>query len=157
PAASCRMDSSTGPCDDRATRPVFLPRLIHRVAHVEDGGPVLSEHTGDARYARDAVGDVWIRKRDLENGYNVLLAEAIGWLLPQHRKVPVPGGAFHIAAPGVEAEGVCRSWLSRQVLDVGHWNRGYVNNVNNIGQLGRVLALDTLIFNEDRHSGNILL
>lgn len=128
---------------------LFGARLV-RFDHVTDGGRVRVPHSSDARYCMSPDGRRWVRKRASETGFEALLAEALGWMLARELAVPVPDGA-------VTGEGDDLSWLSEQVPAVQHWDASRVHYIHNLEELGRMLTLDAIVFNEDRHARNILL
>lgn len=61
------------------------------------------------------------------------------------------------AAVVTQGGDVARGWLSAAIPNVRHWDLASSHLVTNHEELGRFLALDAIIFNEDRHGGNILL
>lgn len=85
-------------------------------------------------------------------GFQVILAEAIGWLLGGRIGVPIPDAAVY-------SKSMERSWLSRAVESPAptHFNPGFALRISNLGDLGAMMALDVLILDEDRHRQNILL
>jgi hypothetical protein len=120
------------------------------VQDLTDHGDVPVVHTGCAVYSIDSAGRRWVRKREANTGVEEFLAEMIGWLLARRLLVPVPEAGVFVA-------GNDRSWLSAQIQDVVHWAPSHAPFVTNMSGLGAMMALDTLILNEDRHAGNILL
>jgi hypothetical protein len=120
------------------------------VQHLTDHGDVPVVHTGCAVYSIDSAGKRWVRKREANTGIEELLAEMIGWLLARKLFVPVPEAGVFVA-------GNDRSWLSAEIQDVLHWDSSRAPFVTNMAGLGAMMALDTMILNEDRHAGNILL
>ena len=135
------------PGDD--TLPLFAAQLPH-LAWLTSGDRVPVPNSSEARWALDADGGLWVRKRQEDTGYQELLAEALGWQLGRHLGAPIPDGATYGRGPEL-------SWLSRAVPNVLPWRREAATNVENLGELGRVLTLDLLLLNHDRHAGNILL
>lgn len=130
----------------------FLGRdRIERLVGVVDGSHVPVSNGSCARWARDASGRQWVRKRESDTGVQPLLAEAASFLFGQHLDVPQPGGAvFH--------DGTEWSWMSQRIEAAGeHWDPDMRDLVVNLDGLGRVLALDAIIFNEDRHRCNLLV
>jgi hypothetical protein len=123
---------------------------IPRVGEVLDLGKVPVQNSSEAVYAVDSSRRRWVRKRVLEMGHEALLAEALGWLLARHLSVPIPDAA--LAGSGEDA-----SWLSSAVPLVKHWSEAEAMRVRNIRAIGRVLMLDAVLMNGDRHAGNILL
>jgi hypothetical protein len=49
-----------------------------------------------------------------------------------------------------------RAWLSRRIPDAVHWSALATEIVANPREAGAVVALDTIVFNEARHGGNLL-
>jgi len=126
----------------------IFPQTILRIAQVSDRGPVPVSNGSDAVYAISADGRRWIKKVLLGN--NELLAEALGWLLSNILKIPTPLGA--VCGTGTDA-----TWLSESVVPVTHWEPSRAQCLKNPDDLGAMLALDAVIGNWDRHSGNLLL
>jgi hypothetical protein len=50
-----------------------------------------------------------------------------------------------------------RGWLSEFVSDAQHWSAARVERLMDPGDIGRMLALDAIIHNEDRNTENILV
>jgi hypothetical protein len=125
---------------------------IERIESVEDGPP-LDEHRSSSK-ACDAYSDgparKWIRKRVRDTGRPELLAEVLGHLLAEELGVPTPRGA-------VTGTGEDLSWLSEEIPGAQHWSRHRAKYVQNLDDLGRMLALDAIAYNDDRHDSNILL
>lgn len=128
----------------------LYPAEIPIVLTLADGPEVPVAHTGKARYSIDDLGRRWVRKREENIGCEELLAEAIGWLMARRLGAPVPAAAIHMDAEGT-------SWLSGLVEPVVHWDNGHAPKVENLDELGAVLALDAIIHNPDRHAGNLLV
>jgi hypothetical protein len=78
-----------------------------------------------------------------------ILAEAIGGLLGRLIGVEVPEFAVF------DEEGR-RGWLSAFVRDAHHWDRSRVGALANPDGIGRMLALDAIIYNEDRNTENFI-
>jgi len=96
----------------------------------------------------DAAGRQWVKKSLPARG---MLAEAVGALLGQHLGVPVPQFAtFDDREAG-------KGWLSSYVTHVMHWQQKRVQDLDNFDDLGKLLVLDALIYNEDRNSENIIV
>jgi hypothetical protein len=64
--------------------------------------------------------------------------------------VPIPEFAVF------ETDDRGRGWLSEFVADGQHWSRARAHALDDHGDLGRMLALDAIIHNEDRNTENIL-
>lgn len=127
-----------------------LLRRIPRVADVADQDLVRVQNSSEAVYAIDSAGQKWIRKKVAETGHEAILAEALGWLLCRRLSVPIPDAAVH--GDGAEA-----SWLSSYLPTVKHWSGDEAHLVRNIRRIGRVLTVDAILMNGDRHSRNLLL
>ena len=130
---------------------LFQPGLIEHLTGVADGPRIEVPHTSEACWARDASGRQWVRKRESYTNWEPLLAEAASYLLGLELKVRQPHAAvFH------DDDGW--SWMSERVVAAGeHWSADMRDLIDNPEELGRMLALDALIFNEDRHRRNILV
>ncbi len=122
---------------------------IERLPEVTDGVLVPVPNACEAVYAIDARGRQWVRKRLRHMSPDVLMAEALGWLLAKELGGPIPDAAL-------VGEGEDLSWLSSRI-DAAHWSPHQVHFVGNFAEFGRVLALDAIVFTPDRHAGNILL
>lgn len=129
----------------------IFPNRIHQVRSLVDGRPVGVFHTHDATYAMDERGARWVRKRVENTDWEELLSECLAALFAEAAKAPVP-------SPGVYLVAGEESFLSALIPDVvSHWFPARMAEVQNLRELGSVVALDVLLFNEDRHAGNILL
>jgi len=132
--------------------PDLFPRpLIERLSGAVDAGPVPVPNASEASWARDTSGRLWVRKREIHTNWEPLLAEAASYLLGLELEVRQPHGAvFH--------DGAEWSWMSEAIPAIGeHWNPDMRDFIDNPDEVGRMLALDALVFNEDRHPGNILV
>ncbi len=133
-----------------APSPILVPQ-IERVTGVINGALVPVENGSEARWARDASGRQWVRKREADTGFQPLLAEAASWLLGELLDVPQPRAAAFF-------DGEEWSWLSERIVGAAeHWEADMRDQVANLDGLGRVLTLDALVFNEDRHRRNLLV
>lgn len=121
-----------------------IPRL-----NVEDGAELRVAHTETHSWSIDVTGTIWARKRVEVTGIEGLLAEAVSWLLARRLRVPVPDAAVTLSGD--------LSWLSKQITPVVHWDAIHQGGITNLLDLGKVLVLDVLINNPDRHAGNLLL
>lgn len=132
----------------------LLPRSIPRVVEVFDHAEVRVPHASSATYCTDELGRDWVRKRKLHCGANDMLAEALAWLLARAIGAPVPEAAIYESASDPDAS----SWLSRRVLDCRHLSDMGSRAVawTNLPEFGAVLALDAVLWVEDRHTMNIL-
>lgn len=121
--------------------------MIPFLVEVQKLRDVPIENGSDAYYAVDPAGGRWVAKPTL--GANQVVAEAIGWELSRALSVPTPDAACVGPVPV--------TWLSSALPHVAHWDAADVFRITNMDDLGRMLALDVLIGNWDRHVGNILL
>jgi hypothetical protein len=96
----------------------------------------------------DAIGRYWVLKKLQPRG---ILAEAVGGLLGRALDVPIPEFACF------ESNDRGRGWLSKFVPDAQHWSAARANRLMDHGEIGRMLALDAIIHNEDRNTENIVL
>lgn len=94
----------------------------------------------------DPSGRWWVYKRLPPRG---ILAESVGGLLGRLIGVEVPEFA-------VFDEEDARGWLSALVRDPHHWDRSRVGVLANPDGIGRMLALDAIIHNEDRNTENFI-
>jgi hypothetical protein len=78
-----------------------------------------------------------------------MLAECLGWALSRELGVRTPDCAVYSGSDGA-------SFLSEVIADVLHWSDSRPQAMKDPGELGAVLALDALIANPDRNSGNFL-
>lgn len=108
------------------------------------------EHNHNATVVVDANGTNWVAKHESEINQEGILAEAISWMLAMEIGVPVPPAAYSRDEDGL-------TWLSQVVHPVLHWTAHEAVFVANTETFGRVLALDAIVMNTDRHAGNILL
>jgi hypothetical protein len=114
--------------------------VLHDLVPIDNGSM--------ARWGRDAKGRTWVAKPGI--GANEVLAEALAFMLGAELDVRQPQGA-------VFNEGGSPGWLSAAVPGAAHWDRDLRDHIANIDEVGRMLALDAIIFNEDRHQQNMLL
>ena len=114
------------------------------------GAPSKVPHGTSAYYVVDLDGRPWVRKLVADIRPNGLLAEAVSYLLGHEIGVPVPRAAT--MGNGAEV-----AWLSELKQQARHWNPSKAYLVRDRKALGRVLALDAIIANEDRHEENLLL
>ncbi len=128
-----------------------LPR-ISRLANV---APVKVPNSSEAFYVQDAAGERWVRKLELETGPEPLLAEALAWLLAKELGVPVPEAAICDGRPGVLGSQL--GWMSKFENHIAHWTPARAQALEVPAELGSVLALDAIIWNEDRHERNLLV
>lgn len=126
-------------------------RQIEQLVGVVDAGLVPVRNGSEARWARDASGRTWVRKRESNTGVEGLLAEAVSYLLGKLLEVRQPMGA-------VFYDGTEWSWMSERVPAAGeHWDSDMRDYISNLDEVARMLVLDALTLNEDRHGQNILV
>lgn len=130
---------------------LFHPGIIEHLTGVLDGDLVPVDNGSEARWARDASGRQWVRKREADTGFQPLLAEAACYLLGLELQVRQPPAAvFH--------DGQDWSWMSERIRVAGeHWHPDMRDLIANLDEVGRMITLDALTFNEDRHRRNILV
>ncbi len=126
-----------------------IPKIL-RLGGVLDLHRVPGRHNNDAAYAVDSTGRRWVKKTAATMGHEALLAEAVSWLLARRLSVPIPDA-------GVTGQGADAAWFSSYVHNVKHWGDAGNCEVRNLAALGRVLMLDAVLMNGDRHAGNIML
>ena len=128
-----------------ATLPGFR---IPRIDGLMVGKKVPGKYGNEVQWARDATGATWVMKQ--EAGYQGLLAEVVSWLLGDHLQIRQPACALTC----IDDEW---SWLSAAIIPVTHWQPRYRDAILNRDELGRMLALDAIVCNEDHHPGNLLV
>jgi len=94
----------------------------------------------------DASRRWWVLKPLAARG---ILAESIGALLGRSLGVAVPEHAVF------DDGGRC-GWLSAFVHEAHHWDRARMGALVNLEEIGRMLALDAIIYNEDRNTENFI-
>jgi hypothetical protein len=104
--------------------------------------------SAEVRYAASASGERWVAKRCARTD---VIAEACGWLLARELDVPV------VARVAVSLHEQDLWWLGALVHNAGHFTPSASQQVSNPEALGRVLLLDALLGNEDRHTANLLV
>jgi hypothetical protein len=127
--------------------PTLFGGRIERIPSVVDFAPVPVPNACDAVYATDGSRR-WVRKPLM--GANGLLAEALGLMLGRELRAPIPEGA--VTGPPDDFV-----WLSEVLPNIQHWDSHSVNFVINYPEVGRLMALDALLLNDDRHAGNLVL
>jgi hypothetical protein len=130
---------------------LFPQPRIERLDDAVDGRPVPVPHGSFARFAQDSSGRTWVRKRESMTGFQGLLAEAASWLLGVALEVRQPHAAvFH--------DGTDWSWMSELIPGANeHWSAELRDCIANLDEVGRMLALDAIVINEDRHQRNIMV
>lgn len=121
-----------------------IPRVRGPFVRAEDDFVLAGAHR--PYVASDPSGRWWVRKRLQPRG---ILAESVGGLLGRLVGVDVPEFAVF------DEEDGC-GWLSSFVVDPHHWDRSRVGALVNPEGIGRMLALDALIHNEDRNTENFI-
>jgi len=126
----------------------MLPERIERVSGLVSQRPV-GHGNSDPEYALDGKGRLWVMKKEKNSAPAQMVAESIGWQL---------GRAIGVRCPDA---GVClegdRAWLSLLIESAKQWKPTYADSITNYDELGAMLVLDTIIINEDRHAGNLLV
>ncbi|MEL6177702.1 MAG: hypothetical protein AAFS10_02055 [Myxococcota bacterium] len=113
-------------------------------------GPVRVHHQGQANYVTTEE-QMWILKEEDDDMSLTIAAEAVGYLLGLYLGVPLPEARWS------RRDGKTGG-LSRQIKNgPSHWEPTLWDAVINQTDLGRILALDAIIANGDRHERNILL
>jgi len=128
--------------------PQLLPNRIESVHSLTVSGPVPVENATGAEYTVDEQGRRWVSKVPHER--RELLAEALGWLLSGALEVPTPNSAIYVK------DGTT-SWLSEVIEPVVHWTPARAQYLVNPDDLGKIVAIDAIIGNFDRHDANLLL
>jgi len=131
-----------------ARAPLFDP-LIPRIAGVASAA-VDYEGSNSADLVQTTDGRYWVRKHRSNMGPGQFASEAIGWLLSKEVGAPVSDAAVHSTSSET-------SWLSNLVAPVLHWDESKKYAIENLGEVGAMLALDAVMSNVDRHERNVLL
>lgn len=127
-----------------------MPR-IRRELWIARHSRVEGDYGSDPHWAVTADGAVWVHKRRDDLLQNGMIAEALAWMLGRELSAPIPDAAVVVVDhPEV-------GWLSRQVKCVTNWNPDCVDLVENLDQIGSVIALEAVLCETDRHNGNFLL
>lgn len=85
----------------------LFPQRLERISgELTSRGPVKVPHGANADYVVDHLGREWVRKKEIETGFNGLLAEAFGALFALNLQPPVPESA-------IQMSGHDRAWLER--------------------------------------------
>lgn len=92
----------------------------------------------------------WLLKLDEDSGPQEIVAEAVCWLLGREFGVKLPNAAIF-------ANGSRRGWMSELVPAIQNWSPEFRDQIINLDEVGRMLALDAIVGNPDRHGGNILV
>lgn len=127
------------------------PAGLERLTGVTDGDLILVPNGSEARWSLDATGRLWVRKRESDTGFQPLLAEAISHLLGRCLGVRQPAAAVY-------HDGTEWSWMSHAIPGaLEHWSPTLRDRIANPDEVARMLVLDVLTLNEDRHQQNILI
>lgn len=130
------------------SEPTLPGFCLRRLDGVMEGKKIPGRYGNEVRWALDAEGGRWAMKQ--ESGYQGLLAEMLSWLIGEHLQVPQPACALTRYKEEWH-------WLSAAIIPATHWHQRYRDSVINRDGLGRMLTLDAIICNEDRHPGNLLV
>lgn len=129
-----------------------MPTLLRR-EELELEAEISVGSTAEAVWLGRSFDDSrWVAKKPLL-GESELLAELVGWLLARAIEAPVPSGC------GLWEDEQGEWWaLSRFVEDASHWTPSKdPSRVRNLEAIGLLLAVDGILWNEDRHAKNILV
>lgn len=123
---------------------------MQRVQWLVEGALVTGyEH----RWVRDETGRLWVRKSEADTGVQGIAAEIIGWQVARSLDAPVPDAALYRDPTQQHST----SFLSAAIQPALHWDIDKASFIDNLEDLGNVIALDAILLNEDRHVGNLLL
>lgn len=129
----------------------LFPQRLERLVAAADGDAIQVPNGSDARWARDASGRTWVRKHEVDTGFQPLVAEALCHLLGLELEVRQPQAAVLQDAHGW-------SWMSEAIPNAAeHWSLELRDQIANLDELGRMLTLDALTGNGDRHRRNLML
>lgn len=129
---------------------LFAP--FEKISEIQDGELVTTHNTSEARWALDpATGRRWVRKCESNSGFEALLAEAVAWRVGKLMGVPTPHAAIFADGTGQ------LSWLSEMIPAALLWDHSKRDYIVNLQGLATMVLLDSIIYNDDRHAGNILL
>jgi hypothetical protein len=120
-----------------------IPRVLGPFTHAEIDLELRGAH--HPYVVRDALQRWWVLKPLPARG---ILAESVGGLLGRLLGVDVPEFAIF--------DDDQRGWLSAFVHEAHHWDRSRVGALANPEGVGRMLALDAVIHNEDRNTENFI-
>lgn len=126
---------------------LLFEERIERISRFQVGELLPRSRCG-ARFITDSLGRRWVAK--LKQPDSELIAEGLGLLLSQRLGVNTPQGAWVDEAGG-------RGWASAYVSNATPWDAQTLAYIQNIEQIGKMLALDAVILNGDRHKDNVLL
>lgn len=125
----------------------FLPR-VPTGAEASFFGEVPVACASEVRYALTSDGLRWVAKRCNRSD---IIAESVGWLFARELKVPTVQRALVVKHHGD------LWWLGEMIEPAMHWDESRSQTITNPDQLGRIIGLDCLLGNEDRHEKNILV
>lgn len=125
-------------------------------------GPIKQEHgllgtlrkirvlnTSEATLDRTTDGILWVSKNLA--GYNEFAAEALAYTVGRALGVRIPESRYKLMDDG------SAQWLSRYVDAAGHWRAELVPQLEDLRDLARIVVLDSIIGNNDRHANNLVL
>lgn len=127
---------------------LFLPEQLLSYTECESRGEVPVENKSGALYVSTSDGRQWVRKGVVYDPFSTL-SEAIVWHLARVLRVPVPDGA-------ILWDGRTPIWMSEFKVGANQWSPADASLLSDTEQMGRVIALDLLTCNEDRHTRNLL-
>lgn len=122
-------------------------RALARVRVAEVLAPVATPNRTSAMHVLDDEGRRWVRKRANQRRPRGVFAEALAWLIGREIAAPLPDGA-------VTNDG---EWLSLTLPGAVPLSREFAARVADVPSIARLLVLDVLCGNIDRHPGNVLL
>lgn len=127
-----------------------LSSAISVVAIQQIGDEVAKPHTKQARLALTDDGGQWIAKSERTIRRHGLRAEVVGHLVSVTLGMPTPAAAVAVV------DGVYW-WCSQLVPASAPYASSSASRLARPALVARLLMLDLLIFNEDRHRDNMLL
>jgi hypothetical protein len=92
----------------------------------------------------------WLLKLDEDSGPQEIIGEAFCWLFGREFGVKIPEAAIY-------ANGARRGWVSELVPAIQNWSPEFRDQIINLDEVGKMLALDAIVGNPDRHGGNVLV
>jgi hypothetical protein len=125
-------------------------RPLRIVSATHLGLEIPRPHTRHAHDLTTERGERWVAKSTRTIQASGLRAEAVAALVAQVIGAPVPEGAV------CDIGGV-RWWCSSWLASADPWSRARSRDLNAAGDCARIVLLDLLIGNEDRHRDNLLL
>lgn len=111
----------------------------------------IGEYTEQPHWAHtERDGKKWVAKLGRDSAGRGIAAEAFSWLLGSEIGLRVPGAAIAV-------EGLKRAWLSERIEGARNWDPTDRDNIDNVDEVGAMLALDAVVANGDRHHQNVLV